>query len=75
MLGSTLRLGSTCSPTPQGCDFAGRCDPTDCTTAEACINFCVPIFEGDVLGDVMGGGGEGGGGAGGYSRDPGLYDY
>ncbi|MBX3269547.1 MAG: hypothetical protein KF729_04770 [Sandaracinaceae bacterium] len=53
VLGSTLLLGSTCTPTPQGCDFAGRCDPTDFTTAEACINFCVPLFEGDVLDDVM----------------------
>lgn len=29
------------------------CDTADTSTAEACINFCVPIFEGDVLEDVQ----------------------
>ncbi|MBX3273920.1 MAG: hypothetical protein KF729_26890 [Sandaracinaceae bacterium] len=53
VLGSMLLLGSTCTPTPTGCDFTGRCDRADLTTAEACINFCAPVFEGDMLGDVM----------------------
>ncbi len=45
-------MGSTCTPTPPGCDYGAACGDPDPSRAEACINFCVPVFEGAVLGDV-----------------------
>ncbi len=45
-------MGSTCTPTPPGCDYGDVCGGPSPGVAEACINFCVPVFEGEVLGDV-----------------------
>ena len=46
-------MGAVCTPTAPGCDFTDlACDPGGMVgnpTAESCVNFCVPIFDGEAV--------------------------
>ncbi|MEM9067712.1 MAG: hypothetical protein AAGE52_04375 [Myxococcota bacterium] len=46
VLALTTLVGADCSPTPPGCPFDGECADGE---SRSCINFCVPVFDGDIV--------------------------
>lgn len=52
-LGSSLLLGSTCSPSPPGCPYDECEEVGDLVQTRSCINFCAPIYPGPILDDSV----------------------
>lgn len=51
IVSAALLLGATCSPSEPGCPYSEECAPDE--EVRTCINFCAPVYQGDLLEDVL----------------------